>query len=173
MQRNLSRLVVQFGTLLCVAGFVVMFLGWNGAATYTFTPAQIPYLISGGIGGLGLIIIGATILILQHLRTERAHIEAAINRLAATGSRDNPGIPNVAGTDTETFVIAGTDSYHRVGCTLPEGSDQAYLSKLDKAASQGLSPCRVCHPPESSAHVAPHAAAATQPLPRPSHAGDR
>lgn len=149
MQRNLSRLLGQLGTLLCIAGFVVMFLGWNGAATYTFIPAQIPYLISGGVVGLGLVMIGATILILQHLRTERARIEAAIDRLAAAVQHQSAGTPAREGVETEDYVLAGTDSYHRVGCTLPESSDEAYLIRLDEAATRDLAPCRVCQPPEA------------------------
>ncbi|MBA2281093.1 MAG: hypothetical protein H0W25_07640, partial [Acidimicrobiia bacterium] len=52
MKLNLSRLGGQLGVGLCVAGFLLVFLGWNGAASRNAVPAQFPYLLSGGIAGL-------------------------------------------------------------------------------------------------------------------------
>ena len=78
--------------LLCLLGFGVIFLGWNGAASKNVIMAQFPYLISGGIAGLAIVVIGAAMLIVQNAREDRARIEAALERLAAAveagGGRD-------------------------------------------------------------------------------------
>ena len=53
---NLSKLGGQLGVGLCVAGLLLVFLGWNGAASRDRVPAQFPYLLSGGIAGLCLVV---------------------------------------------------------------------------------------------------------------------
>ncbi len=47
------------GGALVVAGFVVVVIGWAGASRTVLVAGQIPYLISGGLIGLGLIFLGA------------------------------------------------------------------------------------------------------------------
>src|ERR1051325_5079295 len=67
-----ERFGAKLGVFLCLAGFVLIFLGWNGAASVDRITAQFPYLISGGIGGLGLVLLGA-ILISVDSRRKDAH----------------------------------------------------------------------------------------------------
>lgn len=148
MQTNLSRLGGQLGVLLCLVGFVVMFLGWNGAASHNVIMAQFPYLISGGVIGLAIVIVGAAMIIVQNQRQDRAKIEAALDRLAAaTEKRGTAAVGNGAGFTG--FVVAGESSYHRVDCHLPEARDEAELVRIDDVITRGLSPCRVCSPPRT------------------------
>lgn len=53
--------LLAFGVLLLVAGLVVVVIGWNGAAGTNVVSDQIPYLISGGLLGIGLTVIGAAL----------------------------------------------------------------------------------------------------------------
>ncbi len=55
-----GRLLV-FGVLLLVAGLVVVVIGWYGASGTKILSEQIPYLISGGLLGIGLTVIGAAL----------------------------------------------------------------------------------------------------------------
>jgi len=41
--------------LLAVAGFVMLTLGWRGAARTVYVPFQLPWLVSGGMAGIGLL----------------------------------------------------------------------------------------------------------------------
>jgi hypothetical protein len=41
--------------LLVIAGFVMLGLAWRGAARTIYVPLQMPWVISGGLAGLGLI----------------------------------------------------------------------------------------------------------------------
>jgi hypothetical protein len=65
------------------AGILVIVLGWNGAANSVLVEEQVPYLISGGLLGLALALIGALTLFTHWLtvgiRDARAH-EAARRR---------------------------------------------------------------------------------------------
>lgn len=40
---------------LAVAGFVMLELGWRGGARTPYVPLQLPWFVSGGVAGLGLI----------------------------------------------------------------------------------------------------------------------
>jgi hypothetical protein len=84
---ELVKLIVIPAAVAVVGGFVVMFLGWYGAARSYPEVAQIPYLISGGFVGLGLVVLGGLLLasavwITQLTRMQRA-MEERIDRMAA------------------------------------------------------------------------------------------
>jgi hypothetical protein len=64
--------------LLVVAGFIAMFLAWNGAAGKDFVQGQVPYLISGGLVGLALVGSGLTVVNVQARRADQAEL---LNRL--------------------------------------------------------------------------------------------
>ena len=79
---QLLRMLVLPGAFFVLAGFVLMFLGWYGAAHTARQIEQIPYLISGGFVGLGLVFIGGLTLacalwmsMLQRFNDERRHRE--------------------------------------------------------------------------------------------------
>jgi NADH:ubiquinone oxidoreductase subunit 6 (subunit J) len=59
---ELVKLLLFPGAVAVVAGFGVMILGWYGASHTARTIEQIPYLISGGLIGLGLVMVGALLL---------------------------------------------------------------------------------------------------------------
>lgn len=54
-----ERWLFALGGALVVAGFVAVIIGWVGASQTVLVAGQIPYLISGGLIGLGLIFVGA------------------------------------------------------------------------------------------------------------------
>ena len=84
MKFRWDKLGGQLGILYCVVGLFLIFLGWNGAASYDRVQAQIPYVISGGIAGLALVVIGAAMLITYGNRTDRAALQATLDDLRQT-----------------------------------------------------------------------------------------
>src|SRR3954462_3789763 len=84
-QNRFARFVSQLGGKLGVAvllvGFVVIFLGWNGAGSFNDVRQQFPYLISGGIAGLAFVIMGAALLVIEAARAERAELQASLLEL--------------------------------------------------------------------------------------------
>ena len=150
MQNHLGKLGGQLGVLLCLLGFLVIFFGWNGAASSNFVPSQFPYLISGGVAGLAVVVIGAAMILVQNHRADLARMEAALERVALAVERQGGGaavggaLGAVGGLDG--YVVAGGASYHRTDCTLPEARSEAHLVPLTDIPGSGLEPCRVCRP---------------------------
>lgn len=146
-QNSLGRLGGQLGVLLSLLGFLVMFFGWNGAASSNFVPAQFPYLISGGMVGLGIVVLGAILILVQNQRADMARLEAAMERVALAVERQSAGEPGAA-AGLAGYVLAGGSSYHVPDCMLPEARAEARLVPLTDVRGSDLEPCRVCRPPQ-------------------------
>ena len=56
--------------ILFVFGGVAILLGWAGVRQEALTAAQIPYVVSGGLGGISLIGVGAVFWLSADLRDE-------------------------------------------------------------------------------------------------------
>jgi hypothetical protein len=90
------------GLALAGVGFLVIGLAWNGAAELDRVPEQFPYLISGGMTGLGLILVGVVLLVIQTMRhdgarraRQMAEIAAAVAELQAQlapGAVEDPAL---------------------------------------------------------------------------------
>lgn len=152
MSNRWARLGGVLGIVYCIVGFFLIFLGWNGAASYDDVAAQFPYLISGGVAGLGLIVVGSALIVAQSLRSDRVQLRGAIDDLRAAvdrsaGSATGAGVPLASqpagGADT---VIAGPNSYHRAECQLILGQSETVAMTAAEAIASGRSACRVCAP---------------------------
>ena len=92
------------GVVALIAGGVMIVLAWNFAANWDCIQCQLPYLLSGSLPGLALIIIGSGILVLNAVRRDAAERSAQSERLTAAiteltalvGPRD-PYDPSVIG----------------------------------------------------------------------------
>jgi hypothetical protein len=78
--------MLLFGGIV-IAGFVGIALGWRVAARTLVVPFQVPAMVSGGLGGLALIILGAGLASIQVGRRlaaeERAETEDLLDEAAA------------------------------------------------------------------------------------------
>jgi hypothetical protein len=81
VQETWSRMGGKLGVGFCVAGFLLLFLGWNGAASTDRVASQVPYLVSGGFAGLALVVLGVGLLVVQSNRADRAALQATIREL--------------------------------------------------------------------------------------------
>jgi hypothetical protein len=112
---DLVRWMLVPGSVAVLLGFSVMVLGWVGAARTAREIEQIPYLISGGLIGLGLVVLGGLLLVstfwvavlrklddersgadpaeLEVLRARIAELEAAA--VASNGTRRATAKPRV------------------------------------------------------------------------------
>lgn len=137
---GLTRLPVIFIAL----GLLAIAIGYNGASGYTALAAQFPYLLSGGILGLGLIIVGSSMLVSQSAREDSARVEALLQALVAS-----PAIASAmdeAPADVSDLVVAGTSSYHLPSCRLVDGRGGSDYLTAEEARARSLSACRVCKP---------------------------
>ena len=143
-----NQLGGKLGILLCLGGFVALFLGWNGAASYDRVPAQFPYLVSGGLVGVSLVIVGAAMIVVETGRKGRDEVIAALADLRAAMESGVGGVQTavLSSVTPDGTVVAGASSFHRPDCHLVQGRDNAHLMTIEAAEAEGLSPCRVCNP---------------------------
>ncbi len=166
---------VRLGRLLGLAfitiGFVIMFLGWNGAAGRNVIMQQFPYVISGGIIGLGLVITGSLLLFLSTVRAERQIMSDKFDEVARLLSRNLSRLQfsSNGASESNSQVVAAGSHYHRAECRLLQGKQGLTTVTLEQAAAEDLEPCRVCDPPRvAEADVAKsEAPAATSGTPNP------
>ena len=59
--RPLSPVPTYVGIALTVLGFVLVMIAWGQTAGETNVALQVPYLISAGLSGLGLVLVGLTV----------------------------------------------------------------------------------------------------------------
>ena len=154
-----ERVLLVLAGILAPTGLGLVVLGWRGAATTPNLFEQIPYLISGGLLGLGCVFLGSffyfahwlTELVKEH-RAQSAAVVEAIGRLedviarSATTSALNgagPAGPAVATIPDVPLVatVRGTMA-HRAECVVVAG--KAGLRAV--AADDGLASCKLCDP---------------------------
>ena len=142
------------GIVLAGLGLFTIALGINGAAGQLTVLAQVPYLISGGLLGLALVVLGAAMLVVQGAREDRALLEGKLDLLAEAflegqgrqAKADSPG-------DLSGLVVAGTASYHVPGCRLVDGREETAYLIPGEARAQLLKACRVCQPDSATTDV--------------------
>jgi len=146
LARFASMLGGKLGVAVIAIGFVAIFLGWNGAASFNFLPQQFPYLISGGLAGLALVVVGAALLVVDGARSDRAALQEAIAelRLAIEASGASAAAPVAAASGGEVVVL-GASSFHRPDCRMVQGRDMP-LGSREEAVADGKTACRICTP---------------------------
>jgi hypothetical protein len=159
MKIGWGKLGGQLAIGYILAGFLLVFLGWNGAASYDNVSAQIPYLVSGGLGGLALVVLGAGLMVAQSNRADRAALQStlddlrdAVDRMAA-GAAGGAAAGGMAWSSTGAVaggrlaeVVAGPSAYHRPECKLVQGQSGVTVMTIVTAEERGLSACRICTP---------------------------
>lgn len=153
------------GWLLVVAGAVVLGVGWFGISGEALVAKQLPYLVSGGLGGLGLVVVGAAVIASRDLRgvggrlgtLERqvADLHAALlHERRAGGHVDDAAEDTTAVTERtastgdaggdEVLVLPQGERYHRPGCPIVAGKDGVEALARSAADEHGYVACKVC-----------------------------
>lgn len=148
--RGPAKLATYLAVMMTLAGFITIFLAWNFAASIDRVPEQFPYLLSGGMTGIGLIIGGMAVMGIQtarHLSAERAQQMARVTEAMASVNeavREHGNGPVLDGHSAG--VVAGRSSFHEPSCHLVAARDDLALLSRTDAAARGLAPCRICRP---------------------------
>ena len=66
---------------LVVLGFVILLLGWLGVSDAVLTTEQLPYIVSGGLGGVCCIGVGVGLWLSADLRDEWTALREIADRL--------------------------------------------------------------------------------------------
>jgi hypothetical protein len=150
------------GWVLAGLGALSLFLGWYGVSGESLTAKQLPYLVSGGLTGIGLVIIAAVFLATDDVRRQMHRLdemERKVDDLYSLLVLDAPSPTDAepepapqtrrgAGTRSPGLVALPTgSSYHRPDCALVTGKANATRVDARAIRTRSLRPCRVCDPP--------------------------
>lgn len=135
-------------------GALLILLGYLGVSREAIVAKQIPYLVSGGIGGVLLCIVGVYFLGTEELRKDSGRLDRleqlVVELHAVLLSR--PDAPEVGaegqrenGAASTVLAVRGGESFHRAGCTMVAGKKAEELT-VDAARDRGLTPCPLCEP---------------------------
>ncbi|HVS69526.1 MAG TPA: hypothetical protein VHE56_13315 [Mycobacteriales bacterium] len=138
------------GSALLPLGIGLILLGWYGAAQTTLDWEQTPYLISGGLLGLGLLGIGTAMYFSYWMtrlvrnteasaRRDGEHQERVESLLAAIAAQGTPG--RSAGRADEPVTTPGGTMLHRIDCVAMRGQEV-----VRPRSKSGLELCGICRP---------------------------
>src|SRR5687767_7557241 len=80
---------------LIATGAIVLVVGWIGVSGQAYPAKQLPFLISGGVGGIFILGVGTLFWLSGDVRdewTKLDRIEEALTRLADTGLVDREAL---------------------------------------------------------------------------------
>ena len=146
------------GWVLAGLGALALLLGWYGVSGEALTAKQLPYLVSGGLTGIGLLVLAGVFLATEDVRRQfdrLGEVERKVDDLYALFAADIADASSDTGLSApaqrpvqlgEVVALAAGTSYHRPDCSLVAGKDGAAPVDARAAADRGLRPCRVCDP---------------------------
>ena len=79
------------------AGGIILLIGWIGVSAHVYTAEQLPYVISGGLGGMAIIGIGATLWLSADLRDEWTELHEIARLLGSSDGSSDIDTSNGAG----------------------------------------------------------------------------
>lgn len=167
-----ERTLMILGGILAPTGFVLVLLGWYGAAHTPYLYEQIPYLASGGFLGLGLVFLGAFFYfahwMTEMVRESRAQASALLDAIAkleeAVRQQTGPDRPAPFTNGSMSEHTAGAATAARSGAPAASGSVLVATNRGSMAhrpdcvvvagksslravePSDGLLACKLCDP---------------------------
>ncbi len=157
-----ERVLMIIGGVLAPLGLVIVLFGWWGAANTPYVFEQVPYLISGGLLGVGLIFLGAFFYfahwMTQLVKEQRAQSAAVLDALQRLHDQlaEQPATPrslvavasmngNHAAAPAAPLGLVATERgtmAHRRDCVVVAGKGGLRGVTID----DGLAPCKLCEP---------------------------
>lgn len=151
---RIDRVLGLAGSALVPAGLVAILLGWYGAAHTPYVFEQIPYLISGGLLGVGMVVgggllfFGSWIARMEQEAPDIRDLVSAVDRLRVELVATGPVTEGVGSANgvARHFVATPTGTMlHRPDCSVVSDRDQAALVAVGPD-DEGYRPCKLCDP---------------------------
>ena len=152
-----------YGWILVGLGLLAVLIGYLGVSREAIVAKQLPYLISGGIGGLALVGFGAMLIGTEDLKRTQERVDHLEDLVADLHSAllSRPDAPTLSSNGSSAgeraaqaqanlVALPGGSSYHRADCSMVQGKKEAKAVTASTARRQGLKPCRLCEPQTSS-----------------------
>jgi hypothetical protein len=151
--RSMERWLMIVGAALVIIGLPVIVLGWYGASRTPYVFEQLPYVISGGILGLALAVVGGLFYFaywitrqIQETRRQSDQTQQSLGEIKDLLAR------GVIATTAEKAHATGNGSFvatekgtmfHKADCVVVQGRDDLRTVQPDR---DGLEPCKICEP---------------------------
>jgi hypothetical protein len=147
-QIPIERWLFIAGAVMLPLGIALILLAWYGAAHKPLIIQQFPYLISGGLLGLGLMFSGGFLYfgywVIRLVQENRQHTDRLLEALARLEGRGGDAPDNGLPSGNGTLVATATGTMlHRPDCPIVVGRQG--LRKV-KADAKGFEPCKICEP---------------------------
>lgn len=150
------------GYVFVAIGLVLLLTAYLGVSREVLVAKQIPYLVSGGLFGLGFVTLGSRLMLIEDLRRDAGRLdrlEQAVDELhAALLARpdaptaydlDRSSSNGHVQTDVQSgkvLALTGGDTFHRSDCPMVEGKQSARPLSTSAAQKKGLHACPMCQP---------------------------
>jgi len=150
---SMERWLMIVGAGLVVIGIPLIVLGWYGASHTPYVFEQVPYLISGGVLGLGLAIVGGLFYFaywitrqIQETRRQSDQTQQSLSEIKDLLAK------GIIATTAEKAHATGNGSlvatekgsmFHRSDCVVVQGRDDL---RAVEPGGAGLEPCKICEP---------------------------
>jgi hypothetical protein len=149
------------GWILIGAGALLMLMGYLGVSRESLPAKQIPYLVSGGIGGIFLAVLGAYFLGTQEMRNDSGRLDrlermvedlhsALLTRPDAPALQNGSSSRSTAESERtaparKVVAVPGGQMFHRAECAMTAGKKATELTPA-AARKRGMRPCPTCAP---------------------------
>ena len=159
-----ERWLFTIGGALAIGGIALVIVGWAGTSRTVLVAGQIPYVVSGGLLGLGLVFLGGflyfgywlAVLVresgergesdradFERLRSGLEQATLALETMVTLMQGTGGTASSLATTSHEQLVATATGSMvHRADCPAVAGRDN--LRVVGEVG--GLKPCSICNP---------------------------
>ena len=132
-------------------GLPIILLGWWGASRTPYVFEQIPYLISGGLFGLAIAIVGGLCYFAywmarqgQEQRRQSDELQGTLRRIETLLASGVIGDARTA-SQANGFVMTSTGTmFHRADCVVVSG--RSGVKPVPVGAEEKMEPCRICDP---------------------------
>ena len=157
--RRVDQVMEIVGIALLPVGLTALLVGWLGVASNGYVFLQLPYVVSGGLVGVGLLFAGGTIYLASWIsrtsavqRRQNDEVLQALRQLQQTLA-----VVPLAGTGGGTNGHGGTghflatpsgSMFHRPECAIVTGRED--LREVQPDAT-GMKPCGMCDPLDADA----------------------
>lgn len=157
MRGDNEHMLMVLGGVLAPLGLIAVLLGWFGASHTPNSFEQIPYLISGGLLGLGFVFLGGflyfthwvTVLVREsRAQSDRtvealARIESLLARQGVAADAPAAAAAVAATGDDVLYATPNGTMLHRRDCPVIANRDNALVVSRD---APGYTLCRICEP---------------------------
>lgn len=155
---SVEQVLAVVSAVLLPLGIVMILLGWYGAAHTPYLFEQLPYLISGGILGLGLAVVGGLVYFGSWLARSAAEQRGKSEEVAELlreirdemrVSRTPDATPTRRRSATAAHAVgpfvatARGGMLHHPDCAVVAGREDL---RAIGASGDGLAPCSLCSP---------------------------